>query len=59
MVVFVLLGLVAVVVLLALMRGGRKEAAGACPHCGAAFNFPSHMSEFNCPACGTRVESRG
>jgi Flp pilus assembly protein TadB len=59
MVVLVLLGLVVIVVLLALMRGGRKEAAGACPHCGAAFNFPSHMSEFNCPSCGKRVESRG
>ncbi len=59
MVVFVLLGLVVIIVLLALMRGGRKEAAGACPHCGSAFNFPSHMSEFNCPSCGKRVESRG
>lgn len=58
MLVLVLLGMVVIVVLLTLVRGGRKEAAGACPHCGAAFNFPSHLSEFNCPSCGKRVESR-
>ena len=52
-------GLLAVVVVLLLLRGGRKSAGGVCPHCSAALNFPSHMSEFNCPSCGRRVESRG
>jgi tRNA(Ile2) C34 agmatinyltransferase TiaS len=56
---FVPLGLLAVVVVLLLLRGGRKSAGGVCPHCSAALNFPSHMSEFNCPSCGRRVESRG
>ena len=56
--VLVVVGLSVVVLLLALLRGGKKGAAGACPHCGAAFNFPSHMSEFNCPSCGRRLESR-
>ena len=56
--VLVMLGLFVVVLALALWRGGKKGAAGACPHCGAAFNFPSHMSEFNCPSCGKRLESR-
>jgi len=59
MLLLVMFAVVLIVALLVLGRGGRKEAAGACPHCGAAFNFPSHMSEFNCPSCGKRVESRG
>ena len=56
--VLVIMGLFVIIMALVLLRGGRKGAAGACPHCGAAFNFPSHMSEFNCPSCGRRLESR-
>ena len=56
--VLVPLGLFIIVVMLVLLRGGKRGAAGKCPHCGAAFNFPSHMSEFNCPSCGRRLESR-
>jgi hypothetical protein len=56
--VLVMAGLFVVVLLLVLLRGGRRGAAGTCPHCGAAFNFPSHISEFNCPSCGRRLESR-
>lgn len=56
--VLVMLGLFVIIMALVLLRGGKRGAAGKCPHCGAAFNFPSHMSEFNCPSCGRRLESR-
>jgi predicted RNA-binding Zn-ribbon protein involved in translation (DUF1610 family) len=59
MLLLVMFAVALVVALLVVGRGGKETAAGACPHCGAAFNFPSHMSEFNCPSCGKRVESRG
>ncbi|HYE13820.1 MAG TPA: hypothetical protein VD968_05190 [Pyrinomonadaceae bacterium] len=52
------LGLLAIVVALVLLRGGRRAASGLCPHCRARIDFPSHLSEFNCPACGGRVETR-
>lgn len=39
--------------------GGRtRRAAAACPHCGAQVTAPSHISEFDCPNCGGRMETR-
>ncbi|MDQ3805363.1 MAG: hypothetical protein M3416_16225 [Acidobacteriota bacterium] len=53
------LAIVALVVALFVFRGGRtRRAAAACPHCGAQVTVPSHISEFDCPSCGGRMETR-
>ena len=39
--------------------GGRtRRAAASCPHCAAQVTVPSHISEFDCPSCGGRMETR-
>lgn len=59
LIVAVPLVVVALVAALFVFRGGRKRrAAAACPHCGAQVSVPSHISEFNCPTCGGRMETR-
>ena len=32
------------------------RAATVCPNCNARVGVPEHIAEFNCPACGTRLE---
>jgi ribosomal protein S27AE len=59
LIVAVPLVVVALVVALFVFRGGRRRrAAAACPHCGAQVSVPSHISEFDCPSCGGRMETR-
>jgi len=48
--------LLVVVVGVLLFRGGTPRTATVCPNCNARVNPPSHIAEFNCPACGTRLE---
>jgi hypothetical protein len=48
--------MVVVVVGILLFRGGTPRTATVCPNCNARVNPPSHIAEFNCPACGTRLE---
>ena len=48
--------LLVVVVGILLFRGGAPRAQTVCPNCNARVNAPSHIAEFNCPACGTRLE---
>jgi ribosomal protein S27AE len=45
--------------LLVFRGGGRvRRTAVSCPHCGAQVTAPSHISEFDCPNCGGRLETR-
>ena len=39
-----------------LFRGSTPRVETVCPNCNARVNAPSHIAEFNCPACGTRLE---
>ena len=48
--------LLVVVVLVVLFRGKPPRALTVCPECNARVNAPAHIAEFNCPACGTRLE---
>jgi len=48
--------LLAVVVAVVLFRGKPKSAATVCPECNTMVNAPSHIAEFNCPSCGSRLE---
>ena len=48
--------LLVVVVGILLFRGGTPRAATVCPNCNARVNAPAHIAEFNCPACGSRIE---
>ncbi|HEX8145963.1 MAG TPA: hypothetical protein VF591_02080 [Pyrinomonadaceae bacterium] len=48
--------LLVVVVGILLFRGGTPRAATVCPNCNARVDAPEHIAEFNCPACGTRLE---
>ena len=54
------IGIVGLALALLVFRGGGRprRVATACPHCGAAVNAPSHISEFDCPNCGGRMETR-
>ena len=53
------LGLVGLVLAFMFFRGGRaRRLTATCPHCGAAVDAPSHISEFDCPHCGRRMETR-
>ena len=45
-----------VVVGILLFRGHTARAATVCPNCNARVGVPEHIAEFNCPACGTRLE---
>jgi ribosomal protein S27AE len=39
--------------------GGRvRQVAAKCPQCDTPVTVPSHISEFNCPNCGSRMETR-
>src|SRR5215208_3628189 len=48
--------LLVVVVGILLFRGGTPRAETVCPNCNARVNPPAHIAEFNCPACGSRIE---
>ena len=48
--------LLALVVAVVLFRGKPRRAATVCPNCNARVNAPSHIAEFDCPACGSRLE---
>ena len=48
--------LLVVVVGVLLFRGKTPRAETVCPNCNARVNAPGHIAEFNCPACGTRLE---
>jgi DNA-directed RNA polymerase subunit RPC12/RpoP len=48
--------LLVVVVGVILFRGRTPRAETICPNCNARLNAPTHIAEFNCPACGTRLE---
>ena len=51
---------VALAAALFVFRGGgrARRATATCPHCGAQVTAPSHISEFDCPSCGGRMETR-
>ena len=48
--------LLVVVVGILLFRGKAPRAETVCPSCNARVNAPEHIAEFDCPACGTRLE---
>jgi DNA-directed RNA polymerase subunit RPC12/RpoP len=48
--------LLVVVVGVLLFRGKTPRAETVCPNCNARVNAPEHIAEFDCPACGTRLE---
>ena len=48
--------LAVVVVVILLFRGKTERAETVCPNCNARVDVPEHIAEFNCPACGTRLE---
>lgn len=48
--------LLVVVVAILLFRGRTPRAPTVCPNCNARVNAPSHIAEFDCPSCGTRLE---
>ena len=48
--------LLVVVVGVLLLRGKAPSAQTVCPSCNARVDVPSHIAEFNCPACKTRLE---
>src|SRR5688500_15836048 len=48
--------LLAAVVAVVLFRGKPRRTATVCPNCNARVNAPSHIAEFDCPACNTRLE---
>src|ERR671926_1851133 len=48
--------LLVVVVGVLLFRGRAARAETVCPNCNARVAAPAHIAEFNCPACGTRLE---
>ena len=48
--------LLVVIVGILLFRGRAPRAATVCPNCNARVNAPEHIAEFNCPACGSRLE---
>ncbi len=48
--------LLIVVVAVLLFRGKTPRAETVCPNCNARVDAPSHIAEYNCPACGTRLE---
>ena len=48
--------LLVVVVGVLLFRGKAPSAATVCPNCNARVDVPTHIAEFNCPACGGRLE---
>lgn len=48
--------LLAAVVAVVLFRGKPRRAETVCPNCNGRVNAPSHIAEFDCPACGTRLE---
>ncbi|HEX8293318.1 MAG TPA: hypothetical protein VF570_16275 [Pyrinomonadaceae bacterium] len=48
--------LVVVVVAVLLFRGKTPSAVTVCPNCNARVDAPEHIAEYNCPACGSRLE---
>ena len=48
--------LLVVVVGILLFRGHTPRAETVCPNCNARVAAPAHIAEFNCPACGSRLE---
>ncbi len=48
--------LLVLVVAFVLFRGKPRRAATVCPNCNARVNTPSHIAEFDCPSCSTRLE---
>lgn len=58
-IVAVPVGIVGLALALLVWRGGRTRlVAVSCPHCGRPVVAPSHISEFDCPNCGGRMETR-
>jgi DNA-directed RNA polymerase subunit RPC12/RpoP len=53
------LGVVIVAAALVLLRWTPGRAGVSCPNCGARVGVPEHITEFDCPACGTRLERVG
>jgi DNA-directed RNA polymerase subunit RPC12/RpoP len=51
--------LLALVAAMVMVRGNLRKQVSTCPHCARRIDFPAHMAEFNCPACGQRIESEG
>ena len=50
------LALLVLVVAVLLFRGRAPRAETVCPNCNARVRVPEHIAEFNCPACGGRLE---
>src|SRR5688500_8971451 len=48
--------LLAVVVAVVLFRGKPRRTETVCPNCYAHVNAPTHIAEFDCPSCGSRLE---
>ncbi len=48
--------LLVLVVAIVLFRGKPRRVETVCPNCNARVNAPAHIAEFNCPACGSRLE---
>jgi len=48
--------LLALVVAVVLFRGTPRRVKTVCPNCNARVGVPSHIAEFDCPACGTHLE---
>jgi predicted RNA-binding Zn-ribbon protein involved in translation (DUF1610 family) len=44
-----------VVAALVLFRAGAREVKTVCPVCNARFDEPKHLSEFDCPSCGSHL----
>jgi DNA-directed RNA polymerase subunit RPC12/RpoP len=48
--------LLAAVVAVVLFRGKPRSVETVCPNCNARVGVPSHIAEFDCPGCGSRLE---
>ena len=48
--------LLVVVAAVLLFRGKTPSVVTVCPGCNARVDAPEHIAEFNCPACGSRLE---
>src|SRR5579885_635911 len=48
---------VVIVAALILFRAGATAVKTVCPVCNARFDEPKHLSEFDCPSCGSHLEA--